>query len=139
MKRITGSVVVCVGAGLFTAGALFYQPATGSSGPAPAAVAAVAPSGPYAKGPANKPASAASLAISGFAFSASRARPDASVSVTNADDVAHTVTADNGGFAVTVPAHGTALFAAPRTPGTYRFTCSIHPSMHGTLVVAVTG
>jgi plastocyanin len=131
MKRVTGSVVVCIGAGLFTAGALFYEPPT--TAPARANIAAVAPSGPYAKNP--KTASSATIRISGFAFSAVSAPAGATVTVSNTDGVAHTVTADNGSFDVTVPAKGATTIVAPTKPGSYRFTCSIHPNMHGTLVV----
>jgi plastocyanin len=120
---------VCVGAGLFTAGALFYQPPTRS--PAAATVTAVAPSGPYAK---NQTATT-TLRISGFAFAPATASAGATVTVTNADSVEHTVTADGGGFDVTVAAKGSATFVAPAKPGSYRFTCSIHPNMQGTLVV----
>jgi plastocyanin len=46
------------------------------------------------------------------------------------------VTSDDGkSFNVTVAAGGTATFTAPTKPGTYPFHCSVHPQMHGTLVV----
>ncbi|HEV2346586.1 MAG TPA: cupredoxin domain-containing protein [Actinocrinis sp.] len=86
------------------------------------------------------PASAAdTITIQSFAFSGPlTVAPGATVTVMNDDSVDHTVTADSaGGFDVTVPAHGTATFTAPKTPGSYAFHCSIHPSMkHSTLTVS---
>jgi len=62
--------------------------------------------------------------------------PGAVVNVRDDDDEPHTVTADAGGFStasfdVTSPGEVT----APTTPGTYKIHCSLHPSMHGTIVV----
>lgn len=85
------------------------------------------------------PASAAdTITIQSFAFSAPlTVAPGTQITVMNKDGVEHTVTADTtGGFDVTVPAGGTATFAAPSAPGSYAFHCSIHPQMaHGTLIV----
>lgn len=83
------------------------------------------------------PAAADSITISSFAYSVpTSVAPGATITVTNKDSVAHTVTTDSGGaFDVMVPAGGTASFKAPSTPGSYAFHCTIHPSMHGTLVV----
>jgi plastocyanin len=48
----------------------------------------------------------------------------------------HTVTSDDGkSFDVTVNPGKTATFTAPSSPGTYKFHCKIHSSMHGTLTV----
>jgi plastocyanin len=60
--------------------------------------------------------------------------PGATVTVHNMDGLAHTVTADDGGFDSPAPA-GNSSFTAPTKPGSYPFHCSIHPEMHGTLVV----
>jgi plastocyanin len=63
--------------------------------------------------------------------------PGAKVTVTNKDSVEHTVTADSaGGFDVDVPAGATVTFTAPTTPGSFAYHCTIHPFMHGKLVVA---
>jgi plastocyanin len=62
--------------------------------------------------------------------------PGTVITVKNADGVDHTVTADHaGGFAVTVPAHGTATFHAPDRAGSYAYHCDFHSSMHATLTV----
>jgi plastocyanin len=61
----------------------------------------------------------------------------ATVTVTNMDSAAHTVTADEGSaFDTEVKGGGgTASFVAPTKPGTYAYHCTFHPGMHGTLVV----
>lgn len=84
------------------------------------------------------PSAADSITISGFAFSVpSSVAPGATITVTNKDSVEHTVTADSGSaFDVTVASNGTATFKAPQTAGSYPFHCTVHPSMHGTLVVS---
>ena len=126
MKRITGSLVVCVGAGVFTAGALFYQPTdheVTQAQPQPRASAAA----PLAGGQ--------TLEIRGFKFASISAKPGAVVAVVNRDDAAHTVTADNGAFNTKANRGSSASFRAPTAPGTYSFFCAIHPEMNGTLVV----
>ncbi len=61
--------------------------------------------------------------------------PGAEVTVTNEDSAAHTVTADDGAFDVTVDGDATATFTAPSKPGEYTYVCDFHPDMTGTLVV----
>jgi plastocyanin len=124
MKRITGSLVVCAGASLFTAGALLLN-GGGDAADAPApAVAAPAPR-----------TSSAVLEIEDFEFASLTVKPGATVSVANRDDAAHTVTADKGGFNVKANGKSTAALRAPAAPGTYAFFCAIHPQMRGTLTV----
>ena len=72
----------------------------------------------------------------GFAASGSTSR-GATVRVTNNDGEAHTVTANSGkAFDVTIQPGKTATFTAPATAGSYKFHCSYHSNMHGTLTVA---
>lgn len=63
--------------------------------------------------------------------------PGSIVTVTNMDNQAHTVTADDGSSfdAVVKGGGGTATFKAPTKPGTYAYHCTYHGNMHGTLVV----
>ncbi|BCW71092.1 cupredoxin domain-containing protein [Arthrobacter sp. NicSoilB8] len=63
--------------------------------------------------------------------------PGATVSITNMDTAAHTVTADEGSaFDTEVKGGGgTATFTAPTKPGSYPFHCTFHPGMHGVLIV----
>jgi len=82
------------------------------------------------------PASAAMITIKDFAFTTpSKVSPGAKVTVENKDSVAHTVTADTGNAFDDQAGPGKSTFTAPTTPGTYSFHCSIHPEMHGVLVV----
>ncbi|MEP6630600.1 MAG: cupredoxin domain-containing protein [Lapillicoccus sp.] len=58
-----------------------------------------------------------------------------SVTITNNDSEAHTVTSKDGGFDVKVAGRGgTAQLTAPKA-GTYTLTCDFHANMKGTLVV----
>jgi plastocyanin len=135
MKRISGSLVVCVGAGLFTAGALFREPA---GRPAPAAAASTAGTGTVTYGtgrPAGGTAAVATLEIADFAFGDVTAAPGAAVDLVNRDGADHTVTAEDGDFDVAIAGGASGSFTAPAAPGTYAFFCAIHPQMKGTLVV----
>ncbi len=74
--------------------------------------------------------------IKDFAFQG----PDAvaagsTVSVMNMDAEAHTVTADDGTFNVVAKPGETATFTAPAKPGSYKYHCTYHSNMHGTLTV----
>lgn len=79
-----------------------------------------------------------------FTFAPARLEvgPGANVTFENDDPaLPHTVTAVQGSDATfdtgSVPAGGTAWFAAPERPGEYPFRCTIHPTtMTGTLVVS---
>ena len=144
MKRsLTGSLVVCVAAAAFTAGALILN----DDSPAPAAV-------PAATGDATRPgrqvrlprvppmpapatAAPATLADPGPGLRAGhrRRRRDGSWSRT-ATACAHTVTAAKRRLRHRrIGAKATVNLVAPTAPGSYRFTCLIHPQMSGTLVV----
>lgn len=83
------------------------------------------------------PGGAASIDIEGFAFSGTApVATGASISIQNRDGVTHTLTAEDGSFDTGRLSGGSsATLTAPATPGTYRFFCSIHPSMTGSLVV----
>jgi plastocyanin len=58
-----------------------------------------------------------------------------SVTFTNADDDAHTVTATDGAFdSKGLDTSGTWLHTFAK-PGVYRYFCELHPFMKGTIVV----
>jgi plastocyanin len=126
-RRLTGSLVVCATAGLFTLGTLLVNPRPARPPVPPAATGTTV---------ASASAASATLAIDGFRFAPLTVRPGATVKVTNGDGDEHTVSASAGAFDVRVRGGGTATFTAPRAPGSYAFVCDIHPSMRGRLVVA---
>jgi plastocyanin len=94
--------------------------------------------------PSTQPSSAqgaksGGITISSFAYSGRlTVKAGEKVTVTNNDSVTHTLTDkathkfDTGDIAGN---GGTATFTAPSQPGTYKFGCTIHPSMAGTLTV----
>ena len=79
-----------------------------------------------------------SITISNFMFSPMHAAvaPGSTVSVTNKDSVAHTLTATAGQFDTGDIGPGeTKTFTAPSKAGTYDYICNIHQYMMGTIVV----
>jgi plastocyanin len=129
VKTTLAAVAGC--AVLAVAGCSTSTPTTpGTSVPTSPAPTSPAPAG-------TQPAAANSITIQNFAFTALTVKPGATVTVTNKDSVDHTVTADSGNaFDVRVAAGGSATFTAPAKAGTYAYHCTIHPGMHGTLVVS---
>jgi plastocyanin len=51
------------------------------------------------------------------------------ITITNNDDMPHTVTAEDGSFDVTVPAKGSATVTAAKA-GNFPYTCTLHPGQH---------
>lgn len=93
-----------------------------------------------AAGAGSAPAAAGSkIVIDNFAFSPASLTVSSgqTVTVVNNDSTTHTVTATTGKAFDTgsVAPGATGTFTAPSTPGSYPYICSIHPFMHGTLVV----
>ncbi|MFJ4770043.1 cupredoxin domain-containing protein [Streptomyces uncialis] len=92
---------------------------------------------PSATGPSGS--ARAALVIRDFAFVPAdpTVAPGGRVTVTNEDSVTHTVTAAGGDAFDTgdIAPGATATFTAPGERGGYPYTCTIHPSMLGTLVV----
>jgi plastocyanin len=96
---------------------------------------AKAPSGSTSTGAAGTD----SITIHNFTFSPDTitVSPGATVTVTNKDQVTHTLTATNGGFSTGDIASGQSKsFTAPKRAGTYSYICMIHQYMTGTLVVS---
>ncbi|MFD4833105.1 cupredoxin domain-containing protein [Streptomyces uncialis] len=95
------------------------------------------PATPSATGPSGS--TRAALVIRDFAFVPADlpVAPGGRVTVTNEDSVTHTVTAAGGDAFDTgdIAPGATATFTAPGERGSYPYTCTIHPSMLGTLVV----
>jgi plastocyanin len=76
--------------------------------------------------------------ISGFAFNPETITVAAGTTVTwtNLDSVAHTVTADSGGAPDSGDiAQGESYSFTFTAPGTFAYHCSVHRFMHGTVIV----
>ena len=93
--------------------------------------------GPSAARASTAGASATAVVIRNFSFSPKTLTVVAGtrVEVANRDGTQHTLTAINGSFDTGVLAGGKHASVSPRTPGTFRYHCNIHPDMTGTLVV----
>jgi plastocyanin len=102
--------------------------------------AACSGTGPAAYGaPASTAATTATNAatIKGFSFQPDvlKVKVGAKVTWTNDDTVPHTVTADTNSFASGTLQPASSFSFTFTRPGTYAYHCSIHPSMHGSVVV----
>jgi plastocyanin len=121
------------GAGNVTQGISQANGATGSTTTPP-----TSPGG-GATGGSSSASSHVRITIKDFAFSPANftVAPGATVSVTNNDGVAHTLTSTKQVFDSGNIAPGqTVSFTAPMTPGRYPYLCTIHPFMTGNLTVA---
>jgi plastocyanin len=125
-----------------TAAALILTGCSSSSKSAKSTTAAPATSQTAAATSSTKAGTATTssgITIKGFAYSGTlTVKAGAKVTVTNKDSAAHTLTDkatkkfDTGN----IPGNGgTGTFTAPTTPGTYKFGCTYHPNMAGTLIV----
>ena len=77
------------------------------------------------------------VVIRGFAFSPATDTVQAGDTVrwSNQDAVPHTATSRTGGFDSGTLESGRDWRYVARTPGTYTYECTLHPTMRGTLVV----
>ena len=83
------------------------------------------------------PAEEVVITIKDFKYSGpDSVSPGAEVVVKNEDAEAHTVTADDGEFAVDIAPGETATFTAPDEAGDYDYFCEFHGNMTSTLTVA---
>lgn len=127
------AVLAACGAGAATSSAP-AGPGTGSSSssstsmPMPLSSAAVA----------TAPVATDKVAIQGFAFGPATitVKPGTTVTWTQQDEDQHTVTANDGSFTSSPLITGTTYTHTFTAPGTYPYHCSIHPFMHGTVVVS---
>ncbi|MHA7224179.1 cupredoxin domain-containing protein [Arthrobacter sp. RHLT1-20] len=92
---------------------------------------------PSTSSPSSSPAAAsAKILIKGFKYQgAETVSPGATISVTNEDIEAHTITADTGDAFDAIIKVGTGTVTAPTKPGTYPYHCTFHGNMKGTLTV----
>ena len=74
--------------------------------------------------------------VAKYTFADLTVAPGTQVRVINEDDEPHTVTAEDGSFDTgAFDADDPGTFTVPSKPGTYRITCTVHPSMHGQITV----
>jgi plastocyanin len=87
---------------------------------------------------AETPAAARDVGIDNFSFSPATisVAPGTTVRWTNRDDIPHTVVADDRSFKSAVLDTDGQFARQFRQPGTFKYFCSIHPRMTGTVVVA---
>ena len=126
MRRLAGPLLLVAAVAIIAAAC---------NGTGPAAYGAPASTAATATTTAATATNAA--AIKGFAFQPDvlKVEVGAKVTWTNDDTVAHTVTADTNSFASgNLQPGGSFSFTFTRL-GTYAYHCSIHPSMHGSIVV----
>ena len=110
--------------------------ACGGSASSPAAASAAAPS---EAAPSEAPAAGGGDAVSikNFAFGPASLSVAAGSTVTwtNDDSAAHTVTADDGAFDSSSIAPGSTFSQTFVAAGTFAYHCSIHPNMTATIEV----
>jgi plastocyanin len=128
MLRKHLAAVLAVGV-LLLAGCSASRPTAGSSSSMPMASAPVtAPAAPVSGNQVN---------IDGFAFVPATLTVSAGTTVTwtNRDEEPHTVAASDGSFHSPGMGTGATFTHTFGTAGTFDYVCSIHPMMHGTVVV----
>ena len=132
-KRRTARALL-VGLAVAAGGTIFAVTAL-SSGHSTAAT--TAPAAPQAA-PATPAVATSAVTINNFAFTPPviTVKAGTSVSWTNNDEEAHTVFSGAAGMKSPVlDPGGTQYSFSFATPGTYNYNCTIHPFMHGTVVV----
>ena len=148
MRRTLIALTLLAAAGALAAGCGSNNPGSGGygGGASPATTAAPGASSgggrAYGGGPTSSAAgttgSGTAVTIDNFAFSPAtlKVKVGQKVSWTNKQQgVAHTVTADGGTFDHPMPSGATFSFAFTKA-GSFAYHCTIHPSMHGTIVVS---
>jgi plastocyanin len=113
---------------------------TGCSSSSPSNASSPSPAGSSVTSAASSvPAGGTKITISSFKFNPDSltVAPGQTVTVLNNDSTAHTLTASAGkAFDTgTISPGNSGSFTAPTAPGSYPYTCTIHPFMHGTLIV----
>jgi plastocyanin len=145
MRRTLIALTMLAAAGALAAGCGSNNSGSGGASPATTAAPSGASSGggrAYGGGPTSSAAgitaSGTAVTIDNFAFSPAtlKVKVGQKVSWTNKQQgVAHTVTADGGTFDHPMPSGATFSFAFTKA-GSFAYHCTIHPSMHATIVVS---
>jgi plastocyanin len=137
------AVAACSSEDGSTASGSSSAPAAATTTSAPAAKTSVPAGGESGSAGAQTGAGGGTITIKDFKFGAPlMVKPGATIEVVNQDTAAHDVVSDDAGKFKT-PSLGQgekATFTAPAEPGTYKFSCSLHPaSMSGTGTLVVEG
>jgi plastocyanin len=111
---------------------------SGASATTSPATASPDTSAPAATSGGDSSGSASAAKIEGFAFHPDTIKVNAGqkLSWTNDDTATHTVTADDASFDSGSLAAGKAFSFTFSKPGTFKYHCSIHSSMHGAVDVS---
>jgi plastocyanin len=90
---------------------------------------------------ASAPVATDAVGIKNFGFSPATITVTAGSTVvwTNNDSIQHDVTFDGGSIVSSVLNHNDTFSHTFPTAGTYHYICSIHPFMHGTVIVTSSG
>ncbi len=90
---------------------------------------------------ASAPVATDAVDIKNFAFSPATITVTAGSTVvwSNSDSIQHDITFDGGSIASSVLNHNDTFSHTFPTAGTYHYICSIHPFMHGTVIVTGAG
>jgi amicyanin len=126
--------------GLFSVGAIVLA-ACGGGGSGKAAANGMAamnmPAQPGSNTANAAPVGTHSVKIDNFAFSPATVRVKVGTTIvwTNDDAIQHDVTFDGGTVSSGVLNHSDTFSHTFATAGTYHYICSIHPFMHGTVIV----
>jgi plastocyanin len=109
----------------------------GCSQPRPMATTAAPTTTAMSITPPAAPVRGDQVSIDGFAFAPVTLTVPAGTTVTwtNRDEEPHTVTASDGTFHSLGMGTGATFAHTFSTAGTFEYVCSIHPMMHGTVVV----
>jgi plastocyanin len=149
MRRVLIALTMLAAAGMLAAGCGGNNSGSGGSGSGGASATTAAPSGTrggrayggYGGGPTSSAAGTTTggtaVTIDNFAFSPTtlQVKVGQKVTWTNQQDVAHTVTADEGAFDHSMPAGARFAFAFIKA-GSFAYHCTIHPAMHATIAVS---
>jgi plastocyanin len=143
LQRHRKSLLFTVG-GLFAAGAIAVAAVGlggGSSSNNMAGMAMAAQMAQAGNAGASTPVATDAVGIKNFAFSPATITVPAGSTVvwTNDDSIQHDITFDGGGIVSSVLNHNDTFSHTFSTVGTYHYICSIHPFMHGTVIVTSSG
>ena len=132
-------LAACAPAASRTAGYGTSARATSASSSMPMPAGQMTSGGPATSTPPPPavPAGAAEVGIVNFKFTPATVtiKVGGTVDWTNHDDIGHTVSFAGQGINSKILQHNDRFSHTFDTPGTYTYICSIHPFMHGTVVV----